>query len=90
MARFGGDEFVVLLEDVASVEEAISAARRICVAVEEPLILSDGYEVVASVSAGIALTRSRTSSAALNVAMPETENQAPSAPARSNSSAPDV
>src|SRR5579875_305131 len=56
LARFGGDEFVVLLEDVGGVDVAISAARRICAAVEQPMLLLDGYEVVASVSLGIALT----------------------------------
>jgi len=56
VARFGGDEFVVLLEDVAGVDEAVTAARRICAAVRQPMVLRDGYEVVASVSAGIALT----------------------------------
>ena len=56
LARFGGDEFVVLLEDVGGVDVAISAARRICAAVEQPMLLLDGYELVASVSLGIALT----------------------------------
>jgi len=56
LARFGGDEFVVLLPDVAGVEVAIAAARRICAAVEHPMVLPDGYELVASVSVGIALT----------------------------------
>jgi len=56
LARFGGDEFVVLLEDVADVDVAVAAARRICAAVEQPMVLPDGYELVASVSVGIALT----------------------------------
>jgi diguanylate cyclase (GGDEF)-like protein len=56
LARFGGDEFVVLLHDVAGVEVAVAAARRICAAVEHPMVLPDGYELVASVSVGIALT----------------------------------
>ena len=56
LARFGGDEFVVLLEDVAGVDVAVAAARRICAAVEQPMVLPDGYELVASVSVGIALT----------------------------------
>jgi len=56
IARFGGDEFVVLLEDIVGVEEAVGAARRICAAVKQPMVLTDGYEVVASVSVGIALT----------------------------------
>jgi diguanylate cyclase (GGDEF)-like protein/PAS domain S-box-containing protein len=56
LARFGGDEFVVLLEDVAGADEAVVAARRICTAVEQPMVLPDGYEMVATVSVGIALT----------------------------------
>jgi diguanylate cyclase (GGDEF)-like protein/PAS domain S-box-containing protein len=56
LARFGGDEFVVLLLDVPGIEVAVAAAERICAAAEEPMILPDGYELVASVSAGIALT----------------------------------
>jgi EAL domain-containing protein (putative c-di-GMP-specific phosphodiesterase class I) len=56
LARFGGDEFVVLLEDVAGVDVAVTAARRICAAVEQPMVLPDGYELVSSVSAGNALT----------------------------------
>jgi diguanylate cyclase (GGDEF)-like protein len=56
LARFGGDEFVVLLEDVAGADVAVAAARRICAAAEQTMVLSDGHEVVASVSAGIALT----------------------------------
>jgi diguanylate cyclase (GGDEF)-like protein/PAS domain S-box-containing protein len=56
LARFGGDEFVVLLEDVTGVDVAVAAARRICAAVEQPMVLPDGYELVASLSVGIALT----------------------------------
>src|ERR1700728_1967575 len=56
LARIGGDEFVVLLEDVAGVDEAVVASRRICTAVEQPIMLPDGYEMVGSVSIGIALT----------------------------------
>jgi diguanylate cyclase (GGDEF)-like protein/PAS domain S-box-containing protein len=56
LARFGGDEFVVLLEDVPGVEVAIAAARRICAVAEQPMVLPGGYELVASVSIGIALT----------------------------------
>ena len=56
LARFGGDEFVVLLQDVAGADEAVIAARRICTAVEQPMVLPNGYEMVATVSVGIALT----------------------------------
>jgi EAL domain-containing protein (putative c-di-GMP-specific phosphodiesterase class I) len=41
---------------VAGVDVAIAAARRICAALEQPIVLRDGYEVVASVSVGIALS----------------------------------
>jgi diguanylate cyclase (GGDEF)-like protein/PAS domain S-box-containing protein len=56
LARFGGDEFVVLLQDVTGVDEAVVAGRRICTAVERPMVLPNGYEMVATVSVGIALT----------------------------------
>ena len=56
LARIGGDEFVALLEDVAAVDVAVTAARRICAAVQQPMVLPDGRELVASVSVGIALT----------------------------------
>jgi diguanylate cyclase (GGDEF)-like protein/PAS domain S-box-containing protein len=56
LARFGGDEFVVLLQDVAGMGTAVAAAQRICAAVEQPMVLPEGYELVASVSVGIALT----------------------------------
>ena len=56
VSRFGGDEFVILVEDVSTVDAAVSVARKICTAVEKPLVLPDGYEIVASLSVGIALT----------------------------------
>jgi diguanylate cyclase (GGDEF)-like protein/PAS domain S-box-containing protein len=56
LARFGGDEFVVLLQAVSGVAEAVVAARRICAEVEKPMVLPNGYEMVATVSVGIALT----------------------------------
>ncbi|HEX5189217.1 MAG TPA: EAL domain-containing protein [Streptosporangiaceae bacterium] len=56
VARIGGDEFVVLLEDVAGPDEAEAATARICGAAERPMLLSGGHELVASVSAGLALT----------------------------------
>lgn len=56
LARIGGDEFVVFLEDVAGLDVAVSAAKRICAAMAEPIVLPDGYELVAGVSVGIALT----------------------------------
>ena len=56
LARFGGDEFTILLEAVNATEDAIIAAQRILDCLHEPISLADGHEVVASVSIGIALT----------------------------------
>jgi EAL domain-containing protein (putative c-di-GMP-specific phosphodiesterase class I)/GGDEF domain-containing protein len=56
VARFGGDEFVSLIEDVAGMEEAAVVAERVCWAVAQPIVLSGGHELVASVSVGVALT----------------------------------
>lgn len=54
LARFGGDEFVVLLERISSPAEAEAVARRISARLMEPLEL-DGVEVSTSASIGIAL-----------------------------------
>ena len=56
LARFGGDEFTILLEGVNATEDAVVAAQRILDRLREPISLPDGHEVVASVSIGIALT----------------------------------
>ncbi|HVB06354.1 MAG TPA: EAL domain-containing protein [Acidimicrobiales bacterium] len=56
LARFGGDEFTLLLEDVQE-GEAAAAAERILEALRSPITLPDGHEVVASVSVGIGLSR---------------------------------
>jgi diguanylate cyclase (GGDEF)-like protein/PAS domain S-box-containing protein len=54
VARFGGDEFVVLVEDIGSADEATATATRILGALQRPLNL-EGAAVVASVSIGVAL-----------------------------------
>jgi diguanylate cyclase (GGDEF)-like protein/PAS domain S-box-containing protein len=53
-ARFGGDEFAVLLEDVESIQEASDAAERILEAFTEPLRL-EGKELIVRASLGIAV-----------------------------------
>jgi diguanylate cyclase len=53
VARFGGDEFMVLCEDLIGEGEAISVARRLSGGVAAPLILG-GHEISISVSIGIA------------------------------------
>jgi diguanylate cyclase (GGDEF)-like protein len=53
LARLGGDEFAVLLHD-AGHEEAVDAARRLCAAVAEPLVVEETTLRI-GVSIGIAL-----------------------------------
>jgi len=55
VARFGGDEFAVLLDGIGAVEDALRAADRIRTALTAPVSLS-GYEVFTSASIGIALS----------------------------------
>ncbi|MCU1624695.1 MAG: conserved hypothetical signaling protein [Frankiales bacterium] len=56
LARFGGDEFTLLVEDVHGVGTAQRLAARILNEVSAPVRLSEGREVVATVSIGIAMT----------------------------------
>jgi diguanylate cyclase (GGDEF)-like protein/PAS domain S-box-containing protein len=55
VARFGGDEFAVLLDDVNSINDAILVANRIQKELSIPFTLQ-GVEVFTSASIGIALT----------------------------------
>jgi diguanylate cyclase (GGDEF)-like protein/PAS domain S-box-containing protein len=55
VARFGGDEFAVLLEDVSDVSEAVAKAERLANALRQPLEV-DGREVRPDVSIGVALS----------------------------------
>jgi len=55
VARFGGDEFAVLLDDMDAVQDAVRAADRMQQALASPVSLS-GYEVFTSASIGIALS----------------------------------
>ncbi len=56
LARFAGDEFAVLCEDVASVEDAVGVASRLIACLEKPVALGTA-EVVISASVGVALPR---------------------------------
>ncbi len=47
LSRFGGDEFVAILEGVSSPDDAGQVAARILEVLREPVILSGGHEVVA-------------------------------------------
>jgi diguanylate cyclase (GGDEF)-like protein/PAS domain S-box-containing protein len=62
LARFGGDEFVVLLEDLESPEQAIHVAERLIECLEDPFVL-EGRELFVTTSMGIAFGTSRTKSA---------------------------
>ena len=54
--RFGGDEFTLLLEGVATPEDSIACAQRIMDRMRRaPITLPDGHEIVATVSIGIKL-----------------------------------
>lgn len=58
VSRFGGDEFILLLEDIQSLEDATSMANRIQKDLTSPFNIS-GYEVFATASIGIALGSNR-------------------------------
>ncbi len=53
-ARFGGDEFVILLEDLRSEDEVPVIGGRLLQAIAEPMVLDAG-EVVVTTSIGIAV-----------------------------------
>jgi diguanylate cyclase (GGDEF)-like protein/PAS domain S-box-containing protein len=59
LARFGGDEFVVLLEDVEGPEEAARMAQRIIEVLRNRFVL-EGRELYARASIGIAMGEDRT------------------------------
>jgi diguanylate cyclase (GGDEF)-like protein/PAS domain S-box-containing protein len=55
LARFGGDEFTVLCDDVSDETDALEVAQRLVRAMGEPLALPGG-EIFVSLSVGIALS----------------------------------
>jgi diguanylate cyclase (GGDEF)-like protein/PAS domain S-box-containing protein len=61
LSRFGGDEFVIILEGVTSSEDASLVADRVLHALREPIMLSGGHEVVTTMSIGMALSDTDTS-----------------------------
>ena len=54
VARFGGDEFAILLDDIGSVDDVHQIADRIHAELEAPFAL-DGHEAFVTVSMGIAM-----------------------------------
>jgi diguanylate cyclase (GGDEF)-like protein/PAS domain S-box-containing protein len=57
LARIGGDEFVILCEELSGDTEAVGIAERVREALTEPLAWDSG-ELVLSVSAGVAVSTS--------------------------------
>ena len=55
VARFGGDEFVVLLEPVDEQASAVAVAERLVAALAQPVVLSSGREVGIGASVGVAV-----------------------------------
>jgi len=55
LARFGGDEFVVLLEDPADAAEALDVADRLAAALRAPIDV-EGRSMVVEASIGVALS----------------------------------
>ncbi len=82
LARFGGDEFTVLCDEVDDEADALEVAQRLVSAMEQPLALESG-EVFASISVGIALSGEGTQSGAVllrnaDVAMYRAKGRGPS------------
>ena len=55
VARFGGDEFAILLEDSDHDDDPVGVATRVIAAMQEPMIAA-GQEVTSNASVGIAMS----------------------------------
>jgi diguanylate cyclase (GGDEF)-like protein/PAS domain S-box-containing protein len=58
VARWGGDEFTILVEDIKSIDDIKGYARRLLDSVKEPLMIAD-QELFVNTSIGIALSSQR-------------------------------
>jgi diguanylate cyclase (GGDEF)-like protein/PAS domain S-box-containing protein len=57
VARYGGDEFVVLCQDVWSLVDAVAAAERLSRCLDDPITLHGGTAVKVGVSVGVTLAQ---------------------------------
>ena len=58
LSRFGGDEFVILLEGIDTRDDAVLVVDRLLDALRDPVTLGGGHQLVASLSIGVALSAS--------------------------------
>jgi diguanylate cyclase (GGDEF)-like protein/PAS domain S-box-containing protein len=81
LARFGGDEFTVLCDDVSHEEDSLEVGQRLMMAMAQPLALPSG-EVFVSLSVGIALSGDSESGATVlrnaDIAMYRAKDRGPS------------
>lgn len=54
LSRIGGDEFIILLEDIQDQQDAVLTAQRIQESCSTPLVI-EGKEIYASFSVGISI-----------------------------------
>ncbi len=55
VARIGGDEFVAVLPEIRTVDDAVAVAEKVRRALAEPFVVADGRQLKISSSLGIAL-----------------------------------
>lgn len=67
VARMGGDEFIVLLEDFNSAADVARIMNRLGAAVREPFVL-DGHTITTTVSIGLAIAHDQTADTLLRAA----------------------
>jgi diguanylate cyclase (GGDEF)-like protein/PAS domain S-box-containing protein len=65
LARFGGDEFTILCDDLETTGAVTDIARRMICALEEPLLLETGETFTLTASIGVALADDRSDAASL-------------------------
>ena len=89
IARFGGDEFTVLLHDIRSADDAVEVAERLQRVVAEPF-MTEGRNLILGVSIGVAVSDPACDAAELirdaDIAMYEAKREQDAATAIFNSS----